>query len=535
MIQQESRLKVADNSGAREVLCIKVLGGSRRRYASIGDIFVATVKDAIPGAQVKKGEVVKCVVVQDEEGEAPPRRQLHPLRRERGGAHKRAAAAAGNAHLRPGRARAARQEVHEDRLSRTGGLVMRVRKGDTVEVLSGKNRGKRGQVMRVVPCEGNRRRRRGEHGQAAHEAPRAATMQGGIIDKDMPLPASAVGDRVLGVRPAFQDRYARGRDGTKAPFLQAMRVGPVSTPGTGCRWSGQEAGERRPLPPKRGGRSFEARGRIRCRRPSEGAVRSRGGCRRCRGRGEEEGQQALRPRPRLKLRYDSEIRAKLVETLGLSNVMEAPRLEKIVVNMGVGRATQQPSLIEGAVRDLEVITGQKPLVTRARRSIAQFKLREGMNIGVKVTMRGDRAWEFLDRLIALAIPRIRDFRGLSPTFVRRPRQLHVRSQRTTDLPRGRLRPRRHDTGYGHNHLHNSPDRRGGPRLPRRVRVPFPAGGCLAPWPRRHLSRSSSASPSSRSGVTPGAGDAAGRRQCSSGSASAGSACASWCTPGRSPA
>ncbi len=121
------------------------------------------------------------------------------------------------------------------------------------------------------------------------------------------------------------------------------------------------------------------------------------------------------PRPRLKERYDTEIRAKLVETLALSNVMEAPRLEKIVVNMGVGRATQQPSLIEGAVKDLEVITGQKPLVTRARRSIAQFKLREGQNIGVKVTMRGDRTWEFLDRLIALAIPRIRDFRGLSPT------------------------------------------------------------------------------------------------------------------------
>jgi large subunit ribosomal protein L5 len=119
-------------------------------------------------------------------------------------------------------------------------------------------------------------------------------------------------------------------------------------------------------------------------------------------------------RPRLKERYDAEVRADLVTALGLANVMEAPRLEKIVVNMGVGRATQQPSLIEGAVRDLEVITGQKPLVTRARRSIAGFKLREGMNIGVKVTMRGDRAWEFLDRLIALAIPRIRDFRGLSP-------------------------------------------------------------------------------------------------------------------------
>jgi large subunit ribosomal protein L5 len=117
-------------------------------------------------------------------------------------------------------------------------------------------------------------------------------------------------------------------------------------------------------------------------------------------------------RPRLKERYVTEVRPRLQETLGLHNVMEVPRLEKVVVNMGVGKATQQPSLVEGAVRDLEVITGQKPAVTRARRSIAGFKLREGMAIGAKVTMRGDRAWEFLDRLISLAIPRIRDFRGL---------------------------------------------------------------------------------------------------------------------------
>ncbi|MCL4413205.1 MAG: 50S ribosomal protein L5 [Actinobacteria bacterium] len=116
----------------------------------------------------------------------------------------------------------------------------------------------------------------------------------------------------------------------------------------------------------------------------------------------------------MKERYDSTLRAELQERLGLPNVMQVPRLEKIVVNMGVGKATQQPSLIEGAVRDLEVITGQKPLVTRARRSIAGFKLREGMTIGAKVTLRGARAWELLDRLISVAIPRVRDFRGLSP-------------------------------------------------------------------------------------------------------------------------
>jgi large subunit ribosomal protein L5 len=118
--------------------------------------------------------------------------------------------------------------------------------------------------------------------------------------------------------------------------------------------------------------------------------------------------------PRLKARYQSELRDRLREELGLSNVMQVPRLEKIVVNMGLGRALAQPSIIEGAVRDLEAITGQHPVVTRARRSIAGFKLRQGNAIGAKVTLRGDRAWEFLDRLISVAVPRIRDFRGLSP-------------------------------------------------------------------------------------------------------------------------
>jgi large subunit ribosomal protein L5 len=123
---------------------------------------------------------------------------------------------------------------------------------------------------------------------------------------------------------------------------------------------------------------------------------------------------ATTERPRLKVRYDSELRPALKDSLGLGNIMEVPRFEKIVVNMGVGRATQQPSLLEGAVRDLTIITGQKPLVTKAKKSIAGFKLREGQSIGAKVTMRGDRMWEFLDRLISVAIPRIRDFRGLPP-------------------------------------------------------------------------------------------------------------------------
>jgi large subunit ribosomal protein L5 len=118
--------------------------------------------------------------------------------------------------------------------------------------------------------------------------------------------------------------------------------------------------------------------------------------------------------PRLKAKYDAELRAQLKESLGVANVMQVPRLEKIVLNMGVGAALAQPSLLEGAQKDLAVITGQKPVVTRAKKSIANFKLREGYAIGAKVTLRGARMWEFLDRLISLAVPRIRDFRGLDP-------------------------------------------------------------------------------------------------------------------------
>jgi large subunit ribosomal protein L5 len=118
--------------------------------------------------------------------------------------------------------------------------------------------------------------------------------------------------------------------------------------------------------------------------------------------------------PRLKTRYREEIAGKLREEFSYENVMQVPGLVKIVVNMGVGDAARDSKLIDGAVRDLTTITGQKPAVTKARKSIAQFKLREGQPIGCHVTLRGDRMWEFLDRTLSLALPRIRDFRGLSP-------------------------------------------------------------------------------------------------------------------------
>ena len=117
--------------------------------------------------------------------------------------------------------------------------------------------------------------------------------------------------------------------------------------------------------------------------------------------------------PRLKARYREEILPALRTEFEIKNVMQVPGLTKIVVNMGVGEAARDSKLIEGAIKDLTAITGQKPSVTKARKSIAQFKLREGMPIGAKVTLRGDRMWEFLDRLLSLALPRIRDFRGLN--------------------------------------------------------------------------------------------------------------------------
>ncbi|HEV2450439.1 MAG TPA: 50S ribosomal protein L5 [Streptosporangiaceae bacterium] len=119
------------------------------------------------------------------------------------------------------------------------------------------------------------------------------------------------------------------------------------------------------------------------------------------------------PRPRLKERYLTEIAPALREEFSYGNVMQVPGLSKIAVNMGVGEAARDAKLIDGAVRDLSLITGQKPAVARAKKSVAQFKLREGMPIGVHVTLRGDRMWEFCDRLLSIALPRIRDFRGLS--------------------------------------------------------------------------------------------------------------------------
>ena len=230
---------------------------------------------------------------------------------------------------------------------------MKIRKGDRVQVLSGKDRGKTGSVTFAYPATGkvvvdglNVAKKH----QKPKNTPKNPTYQGGIIDKEMPMPVSNVAIVCAVVRQAH----------------------PRRLPLRSRRHQGSHLSE---VP---------------------------GGS----------GMSDVITIPRLKQRYNDEIRSQLKETLGLGNIMEVPRLEKIVINMGVGAATDQARLLDGAISDLATITGQKPLTTRAKKSIAGFKLREGNAIGAKVTLRGDRMWEFFDRLISLAIPRIRDFRGL---------------------------------------------------------------------------------------------------------------------------
>ena len=192
MIQMQTNLDVADNSGARRVMCIKVLGGSKRKYASVGDVIVVSVKEAIPRGRVKKGDVMKAVVVRTAKDIRRAGRQRHPLRPERRGADQQPVGAGRHPHLRTGAARASRQEPHEDHLARAGGSVMaaRIRKGDRVVVIAGKDKGRTGEVIRVIPTE-DRAVVRGINIARRHQR-QTARDQGGIVTKEMPIHLSNI-------------------------------------------------------------------------------------------------------------------------------------------------------------------------------------------------------------------------------------------------------------------------------------------------------------------------------------------------------
>ena len=217
--------------------------------------------------------------------------------------------------------------------------------------------------------------------------------------------------------------------------------------------------------------------------------------------------------------------------------MQVPRLVKIVVNMGVGRATQQRSLLDGAVTDLTIITGQKPLVRKAKKSIATFKLREGNEIGAKVTLARRPDVGVLRPAVSLAIPRIRDFRGMPPEAVRRTRQLHVRSHRAAGVPGDRLRQDRHRSRHEHHDRDHSAKPTTRPCAAPRARLPVPPRRAGVESNGQEGTRQQAAAQAEVQGARlhalPPLRSA--RARCTATSGCAASACGRWRTPGRSPA
>ena len=174
--------------------------------------------------------------------------------------------------------------------------------------------------------------------------------------------------------------------------------------------------------------------------------------------------------PRFKKRYNDVIKAELMKKFGYTNVMQVPKLNKVVLNIGAGEAASDGKKITQAVNDLTAIAGQKAVQTRAKKAIATFKIREGLPIGAKVTLRGDVMYEFVDRLITMALPRVRDFRGVNPKSLRRPRQLCHGHEGARRVPGNRLRQDRNGVGHGHRVQHLCEDRRGSQGASRRLPV-----------------------------------------------------------------
>ena len=304
---------------------------------------------------------------------------------------------------------------------------MKIKKGDLVQMLAGKDRGKQGRVLDAHPRDGKvivenlNIARRHQKPQPIRDASRMGGPQmipGGIIDRPTAVPVG--------------ERHAR------LPDLQA--------------------------PDAR--RLHDAR-RSRARRSRSASASARAAARRSTSDGRPP-TETLRAAPEAALQRRAP-RAAARSELGLSSIMQVPRITKITLNMGVGEAKTDAKVLDAAMEELTIIAGQRAQMRRARKSVAQFKLREGMPIGARVTLRGDRMWEFLDRLISIALPRIRDFRGLNPDVVRRARQLLARPARADHLPGDRLRqhqgdprPRRRD----HDHRRDGRAGRGAPARPR---------------------------------------------------------------------
>ena len=406
MIQNETRLKVADNTGAREILCIRVMGGSRRRYAGVGDIITATVKQANPQGSVKKGEVVKAVVV----------RTKKEFGRDDGTyiAFDENAAVIIDAQNNP-------------RGTRIFGPVAReLRDGGFMKIVS---------LAPEVLCDEDPHRRRGRSSSPARTRARPARSSA----------STARSERVYVEGLNMVKRHQRPMPGRpNAPVGVIEKEGPVHVSNVAL------------LDPK--DKQADARRRA----PH-------------RGRPPHARDQALGHGARLtwhdsRTRYNETIRAALVREVRL-HVADAGAASwtKITLNMGVGEAKQDAKMLEAAQEQLATIAGQQPNIRRARKSVAAFKLREGMPVGLTVTLRDERAYEFLDRLTAIAIPRIRDFRGLNPrsfdgrgNYSMGVREQIIFPEIDYDDDRPGARP-------GRDHHHDREDRRRGVRAAGRAR------------------------------------------------------------------
>ena len=352
MIQMQTNLDVADNSGARRVMCIKVLGGSKRRYATVGDVIVVSIKEAIPRGSVKKGDVMKAVVVRVRKDIRRADGSVIRFDRNAAVLINNQSRAGRHPHLRAGAARAARQEPHEDHFARAGGAVMaaKIRKGDKVIVLTGRDKGRTGEVFEVRPDDNS------------------ALVRGvNMVKRHQKQTAGAGGRHHLegGADPPVQPRDRRqGRQADPRRFQDFRRMA-----------------RRYALPSAREQRSMAETAYV----------------------------------PRLREQFDKEIRGKLTEQFGYANVMQVPRLDKVVLNMGIGEAVNDRKKVETAAADLALIAGQKPVDHQVAQVDRDLQAARGPGRSApRSRCARPRMYEFIDRLVNVALPRVRDFRGLNP-------------------------------------------------------------------------------------------------------------------------
>ena len=343
-------------------------------------------------------------------------------------------------------------------------MAAKIKKGDKVVVLTGRDKGRTGEVRQVMPDEG-RAIVAGVNLVKRHTAPDRADRrrhpdQGGAD------PSVEPGDRRSQDRQADARRLQDSRRRPQGPRRQAFRRPD--------RWLRQRT-RRAPSRPRAKKPPRRRAGRARRPRPAE--AKGAKGRKEAASGVAAAGSVKAAPKDyvaRLKKLYQDEIVPKLVKEFGYKNALEVPRIDKIVLNMGVGEAVNDTKKVTSAAADLALIAGQKPVITRARKAISTFKVRENMPIGAKVTLRKTRMYEFLDRLVTVALPRVRDFRGLDPKSFDGRGNYALGDQGAHHVPRDRLRQGGSDAWAGRRGLHDGEDRRGSAGSAARVQLPVPA-------------------------------------------------------------